>query len=61
MVRRGMTLTVGASVELNVAMQVGQTTQRVEVTADVPAIQTTSSEMGGEITQINHRRLTAQR
>ena len=50
-VRSGLVLTVGAKQELNVTMQVGQVSQRVEVTGEAPAVQTTSSEMSGEVNE----------
>src|SRR6266852_3420523 len=42
-VQKGITLTVGAQLALNLSLKVGQVTQTVEVTAAPPEIQTTSS------------------
>jgi len=39
-VQTGLTLTVGASKALNIALQVGQVSERVEVTATAPAVET---------------------
>jgi hypothetical protein len=50
-VRKGITLTVGAQQGLNFTMQVGEVTQQVEVTGEAPAIELTSSMIGGVVTQ----------
>src|ERR1700676_4837442 len=42
-VRNGITLTVGGQQLLNIAMQVGQVSQKVEVTGEAPAVQLTTS------------------
>src|SRR5712664_1017382 len=47
-VQTGLTLTVGASKALNIALQVGQVSERVEVTATAPAVELTSSTISGE-------------
>src|ERR1700704_3019262 len=48
-VQTGLTLTVGASKALNIALQVGQVSERVEVTATALAAELTSSTIGGEV------------
>lgn len=45
-VQSGITLTVGGAQTLNLTMQVGQSTQTVEVTAEAPAINLTNAEVG---------------
>lgn len=45
-VRTGVTLTVGAEQSLNIAMQVGQVSQTVEVTGEAPVVQLASSAVG---------------
>jgi len=47
--RKGVTLTVGARQILDVAMQVGQVSQTVEVTTDVVAVELTSSTVSGAV------------
>jgi hypothetical protein len=49
LVQSGVTLTVGAQQELNFTLQVGNVTQRVEVTTEVPAMQLSSSELSGTV------------
>jgi len=46
LVQTGLTLTVGATQILNVTMQVGQSSQTVEVTAEAPVINLTNAEIG---------------
>jgi Carboxypeptidase regulatory-like domain len=48
-VQRGLTLSVGASKALNIALQVGQVSEKVEVTASAPAVELTSSTISGEV------------
>jgi hypothetical protein len=48
-VRSDFTLTVGESRELNLRMSVGQVTQKVEVTGEAPAIETSSSEISAVV------------
>jgi hypothetical protein len=48
-IRSDFTVTVGENRELNVTMQVGQVEQRVEVTGEAPAVQTTSSEISAVV------------
>ncbi len=50
-VRSGITLTVGAQQMLNIAMQVGQVSQKVEVTGEAPTVQLASSDIGGVVGQ----------
>jgi outer membrane receptor protein involved in Fe transport len=50
-VRSGIVLTVGAQQVLNIAMQVGQISQKVEVTGEAPAVELTSSEVSGVVNQ----------
>lgn len=45
-VQSGLNLTVGAQQTLNIAMQVGEVSQSVEVTAEAPVVQLTSSSIG---------------
>lgn len=49
LVQSGVTLTVGAQQEMNFTLQVGNVTQRVEVTTEVPAMQLSSSELSGTV------------
>lgn len=48
-VRSGFTLTVGESSELNLTMVVGQVSQKVEVTGEAPAVETSSSEISAVV------------
>src|ERR1700693_2251 len=50
-VRSGITLTVGAQQTLNIAMQIGQVSQKVEVTGEAPTVQLASSDVGGVVGQ----------
>ena len=45
-VQSGLTLTVGATQVLNITMQVGQSSQTVEVTGEAPAINLANAEIG---------------
>ncbi|HET6144797.1 MAG TPA: TonB-dependent receptor [Candidatus Acidoferrales bacterium] len=45
-VQNGVVLTVGGSQTLNFSMQVGQTSQTVEVTAEAPTVNLTNAEIG---------------
>jgi hypothetical protein len=49
LVQSGATLTVGAQQELNFSLQVGNVSQKIQVTAEVPAMQLTSSELSGTV------------
>ena len=48
-VQSGVTLTVGAQQELNFSLRVGDVSQRVEVTVEVPAMELSSSELSGTV------------
>jgi hypothetical protein len=50
-VENGITLTVGGSQVLNVAMQVGQASQTVEVTTEAPQVNLTNAEIGALTTE----------
>ena len=50
-VQSGLTLTVGATQSLNITMQVGQTNQTVEVTAEAPTVNLTNAEIGNLTTE----------
>jgi hypothetical protein len=50
-VQNNVTLTVGGSQVLNVAMQVGQASQTVEVTAEAPQVNLTNAEIGALTTE----------
>ncbi len=56
-VQSGITLTVGATQLLNVAMQVGQATQSVEVTAEAPTVNLTNAEIGALTTETTIKEL----
>src|SRR3984957_11455605 len=48
-VQRGLTLSVGASKALDIALQVGQVSEKIEVTAAVQTVELTSSTISGEV------------
>ena len=48
-VHSGITLTVGAQQALNFTLQVGQVTQKVEVTGEAPAVQLASSSISAVV------------
>jgi hypothetical protein len=48
-VRSGITLTVGAQQVLNITMQVGQVTEKVQVTGEAPAVQLASSSLSAVV------------
>jgi hypothetical protein len=50
-VQTGLTLTVGASQVLNLTMQVGQSSQTVEVTTEAPTVNLTNAEIGALTTE----------
>lgn len=56
-VRTGITLTVGAQLELNLTMQVGQATQKVEVTGEAPAVQLATSSINATVNSTTVREL----
>jgi Carboxypeptidase regulatory-like domain/TonB-dependent Receptor Plug Domain/TonB dependent receptor len=54
---KGITLTVGAEQLLNFTLQVGQTSQTVEVTTEAPTVELTSSELGATVNSTTVREL----
>src|SRR5712671_3992255 len=56
-VQTGLTLTVGASKSLNIALAVGQVSEKVEVTAAAPTVELTSSTISGEVDSTTEREL----
>jgi hypothetical protein len=56
-VRTGITLTVGAQQVLDIAMQVGQVNQTVEVAGEAPVLQLTSSTLSAEVNATTVREL----
>lgn len=56
-VQSGITLAVGAQQTLNVTMQVGQTTEKIQVTATAAAVQLSSSTLTGDVTPTTVREL----
>src|SRR6202049_1590071 len=50
-VRSGITLTVGAQQVLKITMNVGQVSQKVEVTGEAPAVQLANSTIAGVVSQ----------
>jgi Carboxypeptidase regulatory-like domain len=56
-VQSGITLTVGAQQVLNVTMQVGQTTQTVEVTGQAAAVQLATSALSANVNSTTVREL----
>jgi hypothetical protein len=50
-IQSGITLTVGAQQVLNIVMEVGQISQKVEVTGEAPAVQLASSDISGVVSQ----------
>jgi hypothetical protein len=56
-VRSGITVTVGADVGLNFALTVGAVTEKIEVTAEAPQVDTSGSAMGGFVNSATIREL----
>lgn len=56
-VDRSITLEVGAKLEFPVTLQVGQTTQTVEVTGAAPTVELATSTISGEVTSTTVREL----
>jgi hypothetical protein len=56
-VRAGITLEVGAQQVLNIAMKVGQVTEKVEVTGAAPAVELASSSIGAVVNSTTVREL----
>jgi Carboxypeptidase regulatory-like domain/TonB dependent receptor-like, beta-barrel len=52
-VRSGLTLAVGQDAVINFTLEVGQVTETVEVTGEAPLVNTTSSSLGGLVTEEN--------
>jgi Carboxypeptidase regulatory-like domain/TonB-dependent Receptor Plug Domain/TonB dependent receptor len=48
-IQTGITLTVGAQQVLNITMQVGQVTEKVEVTGEAPAVELATSSLGAVV------------
>ena len=57
MVRRGIELTVGQQVTLNFSLQVGAVAEQVTVVGEAPLIETTTSSIGGLVSQTQMRDL----
>jgi hypothetical protein len=56
-VRRGIGLTVGATVVLNLTMQVGTTKETVQVQSEIPDVQLSSSDIGAAVNATTVREL----
>src|SRR6202162_3438007 len=56
-VRSGIAVTVGADVSVNFAMTVGAVSEKVEVTAEAPQVDTSGSAMGGFVNSATIREL----
>ncbi|MBI4441762.1 MAG: TonB-dependent receptor [Acidobacteria bacterium] len=56
-VRRGISLTLGREAMVNFALQVGSVTERVEVTAEAPLVDTTQATVGGLVEEVQMRSL----
>ena len=56
-VRTGLTLTVGAQQVLNITMQVGQVTEKIQVTGAAPAVQLATSSISAVVNSITVREL----
>src|ERR1700736_2601753 len=56
-VQTGLTLTVGASKALNIALALGQVSEKVEVMAAAPTVELTSSTISGEVDSTTEREL----
>jgi len=55
--RKGITLTVGAQEGLNIGLKIGQLAQTVEVTSTLPTVQTTSSTISATVDSTTVREL----
>src|ERR1700674_1830540 len=55
--RTGVTLSVGAQQVLNLTLQVGQVTQRIQVTGEAPAVQLATSSIGAVVNATTVREL----
>ncbi len=56
-VRKGVAVTVGASIAVNFTLAVGATEQTVEVTAEAPQVNTTDASVGGLVSETAIRSL----
>ena len=56
-VRSGITLTVGQEAVVNFSLQVGATTERIEVTGEAPLVETTNSTVSGLVSERTVREL----
>src|SRR5437870_13105145 len=56
-VQSGITLTVGAQQALDIKMQVGQTSETVEITAEAPTVELTSSTLSATVNATTVREL----
>ena len=56
-VQRGLTLSVGASKTLDIGLQVGQVSEKIEVTAAATTVELTSSTISGEVDSTTEREL----
>src|SRR6185369_4811601 len=56
-VRSGISVTVGSDVAVNFSMTVGAVTEKVEVTAEAPQVNTSSSTLGGFVNSTTIREL----
>src|ERR1700719_3143242 len=56
-VRSGISVTVGSDVAVNFAMTVGAVSEKVEVTAEAPQVDTSSSALGGFVNSATIREL----
>ena len=57
LVRSGITMAVGQTVELNLTLQVGAVTQQVEVTGAAPSVQTATSTVSEQVSATTVRQL----
>lgn len=57
LVRSGITITVGAQQTLDIALQVGSVTNKVEVTSEAPEVEVTSSEISATVNSTTVREL----
>lgn len=56
-VQKGVTLTVGAQLELNFTIRIGQVTQRIEVTGQAPTVDLSSSTVSSVVSSTTVREL----
>jgi hypothetical protein len=53
LVRNGITLTVGQELVLNLSLQVGNSTQQIEVNTEAPTVDLANATIGGVVTETN--------